>query len=273
MEVAPAPPLVRLLAVPDLLQAVAAFIDREQAGRVLAPACRAAAAVVRAEDAKTAALDDDPSSQHEGRAPREIWRPCPPAWNLQRVQARIARRYADSGPAGAPAGAHAAPGIELVLKAFATQLDMLRAAGCVAHHFDRARGRPAALVGCHELRVLDPAVFLHAMQQWTECTQRRAYASASCRLFASRAGEEASRAGAHDDPSFDDPSFDDPSFDDPSFDDPSFDDPSFYVLSLLAALGLRPRGGPGSRFPPQAGVARAEVLWQRAYVAIAHDGA
>jgi hypothetical protein len=83
--------------------AVAAFIDREQAGRVLAPACRAAAAVVRAEDAKTAALDDDPSSQHEGRAPREIWRPCPPAWNLQRVQARIARRYADSGPAGAPA--------------------------------------------------------------------------------------------------------------------------------------------------------------------------
>jgi hypothetical protein len=258
MEVAPAPPLVRLLAVPDLLQAVAAFIDREQAGRVLAPACRAAAAVVRAEDAKTAALDDDPSSQHEGRAPREIWRPCPPPWNLQRVQARIARRYADSGPAGAPAGAHAAPGIELVLKAFATQLDMLRAAGCVAHHFDRARGRPAALVGCHELRVLDPAVFLHAMQQWTECTQRSAYASASCRLFASRAGEEASRAGAHDDP---------------SFDDPSFDDPSFYVLSLLAALGLRPRGGPGSRFPPQAGVARAEVLWQRAYVAIAHDGA
>ena len=32
MEVAPAPPLVRLLAVPDLLQAVAAFIDREQVG-------------------------------------------------------------------------------------------------------------------------------------------------------------------------------------------------------------------------------------------------
>ena len=249
---APAPPLVRLLAVPDLLQAVAAFIDREQAGRVLAPACRAAAAVVRAEDAKTAALDDDPSSQHAGRAPREIWRPCPPPWNLQRVQARIARRYAGRGPCAR------CPGIELVLKAFATQLDMLRAAGCVAHHFDRARGRPAALVGCHELRVLDPAVFLHAMQQWTECTQRSAYASASCRLFASRAGEEASRAGAHDDP---------------SFDDPSFDDPSFYVLSLLAALGLRPRGGPGSRFPPQAGVARAEVLWQRAYVAIAHDGA
>jgi hypothetical protein len=224
---------VRLLAVPDLLQAVAAFIDREQAGRVLAPACRAAAAVVRAEDAKTAALAQK-KDHHEGRAPREIWRPCPPAWNLQRVQARIARRYAGCGPAGAPA--HAAPGIELVLKAFATQLDMLRAAGCVAHHFDRARGRPAALVGCHELRVLDPAVFLHAMQQWTECTQRRAYANASCRLFASR-------AGAH------------------------------YVLNLLAELGLRPRGGPGSRFPPQAGVARAEVLWQREYVAIAHDGA
>jgi hypothetical protein len=81
-----------------------------------------------------------------------------------------------------------------VLKAFATQLDMLRAAGCVAHHFDRARGRPAALVGCHELRMLDPAVFLHAMQQWIECTQHRAYANASCRLFA---GEEASRTGAH----------------------------------------------------------------------------
>jgi hypothetical protein len=57
--------------------------------------------------------------------------------------------------------------------------------------------------------MLDPAVFLHAMQQWTECTQRRAYANASCRLFASRTGEH-------------------------------------YVLNLLAELGLRPRGVPGS---------------------------
>jgi hypothetical protein len=161
-------PILRLLADYDLSQAVCSLVTREQAGLLLAPACRAAAALVRAEDATYAASQ------------REVWCAAPPAWNLTRIQSHIAQRHA-----------HAETGVELVLKDFATQLDMLSASGAVAHHFDRAAalaGRPTAFVGCHELSVLDPLVFLHAMRAWTSCTQRRAFATASCRLFAGRTG-------------------------------------------------------------------------------------
>ena len=209
------PPLLRLLADHDLRHVVAALITREQAGRLLAPACRATAALVRAEDAKLDALQPSP-------APSEIWRPDAPPWNIQRVHARLAQRYA-----------HDNAGIVQVLGAFAMHLDALRAAGFIAPRFDRAAaraGRSAALVGCHELRVLDPTAFLHAMQAWTMCTQRKDFARASCRVFAGRTG-------------------------------------SHYVLNLLRELGLKPCGGAGSRFPPHEQVKRDEVLWQRAYVA------
>jgi hypothetical protein len=125
-------------------------------------------------------------------------------------------------------------GVENALTSLVKQLDSLRADGIIELHFDRAAaraGRHTGLLGCHSLRVLSPSPFLSALHRWTVRTNSSAFSSASLRLFAGRTG-------------------------------------SHFVVNLLAELGLRPRGGPRSRFPSDPEVARNEVLWQREYVRI-----
>jgi hypothetical protein len=95
-------PLLRLLADADLRHAVCALVTREQAGRLLAPACRATAALVRAEDARhaaaAAAADGAAAEVYSDELYRDLWRPAPPLWNLERVRARIAHAALQGRP-------------------------------------------------------------------------------------------------------------------------------------------------------------------------------
>jgi hypothetical protein len=70
----------------DTLQAVAAWLTREEAGRLLSPLCKAGAAVVRAADAAEDAWQ------------AEMWLCGPQMWDIHRVNAGIDARWADGLP-------------------------------------------------------------------------------------------------------------------------------------------------------------------------------
>jgi hypothetical protein len=195
----------------DALGLVAAELTREEAGRLLAPLCRAGAASVRGADA---AADGG-------------WREGVPLWNLARTHERLERKYAVDG--------EDAGGLELVLQSLTRELDFLRAAGVVELVFDRAAacaGKPASVLGCHTLRVVDPLEFLMCLERWTVGVMREGRHAPP--ILLAFAGPTASHA----------------------------------VINLLRELGLKRPDGRYSRFGRHPAVARSEPLWHKKYVAM-----
>jgi hypothetical protein len=137
-----------LLSVPsgleDTLELLAGHLTREEAGRLLLPLCRAAAAFVRGADAAK-----------DGGGP-DIWAEVAP-WDLRLTRARIAAAYVKK------------PHRRLhvyVLSALALEVEKMRRAGVVQPVFDRASDAPASILGCHKLVVLLPYEFYNTMLQW-----------------------------------------------------------------------------------------------------------
>jgi len=153
----------------DGMRCVAAQLTREDAGRLLAPLCKAAAAFVRALDA----------AGHEGQL--EIWRDGPAMWSLQRAIARIERKYQEPSTivcierklrlaCARNREPHGVVGHVQVLQSLAGEIDFMRAAGIVELIFDRpaaCAGKHACLLGCHRLDVLDPTAFLDVLEHWS----------------------------------------------------------------------------------------------------------
>ena len=132
----------------DTMQAVAAWLTREQAGQKIALLCKAGAEFVKAAD----------RAEDAGQA--DIWLGGPEPWEIQRVCARIDACWGHD--------VHAAS-LAYVLKSLATAIDILGQVGTVEHVFDRQSARAlqqASMLGCHRLLVLDPAHFLFEMQVW-----------------------------------------------------------------------------------------------------------
>ena len=142
----------------DGMRCVAAQLTREDAGRLLAPLCKAAAAFVRALDA----------AGHEGQL--EIWRDGPAMWSLQRAIARIERKLRLACARVREPDGEGVVGLVQVLQSLAGEIDFMRAAGIVELIFDRpaaCAGKHACLLGCHRLDVLDPTAFLDVLDFWS----------------------------------------------------------------------------------------------------------
>jgi hypothetical protein len=226
----------------DTLQAVAAWLTREEAGRLLAPLCQAGRALVRAADAAEDAADaaedaGQPEAQANGSF-QSFWRAGPPMWDVNKVCARIDARWAADDNLHVLPGPNLVPNLDAVLRSLATYLDALDSYNCIERVFERRAARAglqASVLGCHRLRVLDPARFLWHMEGWA----REQYSSAqpATRVY----------GGARNDAK------------------------TVLVVNLLALLGLRARRGRGMRFPPDPQVhpvhATREPLWNREYIA------
>jgi hypothetical protein len=124
----------------DTLQAVAAWLTREEAGLLLAPLCKAGRTLVRAADAA------------EDAGQKQIWLDGQPMWDIDRVYARIDKRW------GVDDNADAVPGLADVLKSLATTIETLVEILCAERVFERSEaraGRQASVLGCHRLVVVD----------------------------------------------------------------------------------------------------------------------
>ncbi len=213
----------------DTIQALAPWITREDAGRLLAPLCRAAATVVRAADAA------------EDAGHPEIWRRGPPMWDIARVNARIDARWAEHAD-------YHAFGLDRVLKSLAVEIQAALEDDDIELVFERRQARArrqASVLGCHSLRVLDPKHFLWTMQTWAIRTARQDWAHHSVWRYGGRS-RRTQQAHAGRTPSTANTQL---------------------VLNLLHVLGLRARRGPGMRFDADEDVREDEVLWNREYVA------
>ena len=147
----------------DALLSVAAQLTREEAGRLLAPLCRAGAALVRAADAA------------EDAGQPEMWRGGRPMWGIHRVCARIDARWAGD-----------LPGLAEVLKSLARTIESLVEYDAVERVFERREARArrqASVLGCHRLLVLDAAHFLWHMEDWTRRKCRDESAQAVVRVY------------------------------------------------------------------------------------------
>lgn len=147
----------------DALLSVAAQLTREEAGRLLAPLCRAGAALVRAADAA------------EDAGQPEMWRGGRPMWGIHRVCARIDARWAGD-----------LPGLAEVLKSLARTIESLVEYDAVERVFERREARArrqASVLGCHRLLVLDAAHFLWHMEDWTRRKCRDESAQAAVRVY------------------------------------------------------------------------------------------
>ena len=147
----------------DALRTVAAQLTREEAGRLLAPLCRAGAALVRAADAA------------EDAGQPEMWRGGRPMWGIHRVCARIDTRWAGD-----------LPGLAEVLKSLARTIESLVEYDAVERVFERREARArrqASVLGCHRLLVLDAAHFLWHMEDWTRRKCRDESAQAAVRVY------------------------------------------------------------------------------------------
>jgi hypothetical protein len=227
----------------DTLQAVAAWLTREEAGRLLAPLCQAGRALVRAADAAEDAADAaEDAGQPEAQAMQSMqsiqsiqsfWRAGPPMWDINHVCARIGARWNPPVP-------NFVPNLDDVLRSLATTLDAIDEYKIIERVFERRAARAglqASVLGYHRLRVLDPARFLWHMEGWAR------------QQFSDPVAHPTGRAygGGRNDPK------------------------TLLVVNLLALLGLRPRRGRGMRFPPDPNVhpvhATREPLWNREYIA------
>lgn len=147
----------------DALHSAAAQLTREEAGRLLAPLCRAGAALVRAADAA------------EDAGQPEMWRGGRPMWGIHRVCARIDARWAGD-----------LPGLAEVLKSLARTIESLVEYDAVERVFERREARArrqASVLGCHRLLVLDAAHFLWHMEDWTRRKCRDESAQAAVRVY------------------------------------------------------------------------------------------
>lgn len=182
--------LLQLLEVAELRLAIAACMTREQGGILLAPLCRAMADFVREADAEEEAgqdPDNDAADEQEeaekdtATAKCPVWREAPPMWSLERVHARIERKYANTQHVG----------LQLVLKSLATELSALHNQYVIDFQFDRAAARNGKLpstLGCHTMRVLEAQPMLWAAQAWSVRTRRQGYSTLCMREFAGPSG-------------------------------------------------------------------------------------
>jgi hypothetical protein len=130
----------------DTLQAVASFLTREDAGRLLAPLCKAGRTLVLAADA----------AEDAGQAPR--WLAGPPMWQIDRVIARI---NSCSWPD--------VRGLAGVLRSLARMIWHLVEQNSVVPVFERREacaGRQASVLGCHRLQVLNVEHLLWHTEDW-----------------------------------------------------------------------------------------------------------
>jgi hypothetical protein len=135
----------------DVLQVVAAGLSREQAGRLLAPLCRAGLHVVRAADAR----------EDAGLKPGWRWG----AWPLYEVQRTRARVWAVYG---------SDEGLARVLERLVMALHELHFTTspdhpAFAYVFDRklaCDGVQPSVLGVHRLRVFDNTEFVSCMKSW-----------------------------------------------------------------------------------------------------------
>jgi len=143
----------------DALQLLAAQLTREDAGRLLAPLCKAGAAFVRAADA--AAVND------AGARAAAVFREGPPMWSLERTYERIGAKYTVDKK------------VELVLRSLAGEIDLLRQEGICGLEFEFAKAKKkTCLLGCHTLYVLDPVEFLVRLtHRWLLTESHRPYAA------------------------------------------------------------------------------------------------
>jgi hypothetical protein len=128
----------------DTLELLAGHITRDEAGTLLLPLCRAAAAFVRGADAAKDASGPD------------IWAEAAP-WNLKKVRARVAEAYVNK------------PHRRLhvyVLSALALEVEKMRRAYVVQPVFDRTSDAPASILGCHKLVVLQGRKFWDTLVNW-----------------------------------------------------------------------------------------------------------
>jgi hypothetical protein len=126
-----------------------------------------------------------------------------------------------------------------VLKSLARTIESLVEYDTVERVFERREARArrqASVLGCHRLLVLDAAHFLWHMEDWARRKCRDEPAHPTVRVY----GNTNRRSRSP---------------------------PTQLVLNLLLLLGLRPRGEPGARFPPDPDMhaGRHEPLWMREY--------
>jgi hypothetical protein len=130
----------------DVLQAVAKWLTRAEAGTLLATLCKTCAVLVQAADAA------------EEAGVEEIWFPMLPMWDMDLVHSRIDDRWTEDPLR-----------LDYVLKFFVNQILSAQDAGDIELVFDRRQAREgiqASVLGCHTLRVLDPLHFLQLMRAW-----------------------------------------------------------------------------------------------------------
>jgi hypothetical protein len=116
----------------DTLQAVAVRLTREEAGLLLAPLCKAGQTLVRAADAA------------EEAGQKQIWLDGQPMWDINRVYARIDKRW------GVNHNEDAVPGLAGVLKSLATTIETLVEILFCTRVFERSeacKGRQASVLG------------------------------------------------------------------------------------------------------------------------------
>ena len=138
--------MLLLLEQRDVLQAVAKWLTRAEAGTLLAPLCKTCAVLVQAADAA-----------EEAGVP-EIWFPMLPMWDMDLVHSRIDERWTEDPLR-----------LEHVLQYFVNQILSAQDDGDIELVFDRRQAREgmqASVLGCHTLRVLDPLHFLEVMRAW-----------------------------------------------------------------------------------------------------------
>jgi hypothetical protein len=175
------------LVLEDVLQSVAGWLTREEAGLLLAPLCRAGAGVVRAadevDDAAAEGADDAAADgADDADSVPSFWQPGLEPWALCRAQPRIAARYPEGG---------SLPGLGMVLQSLALQLHNLEQDWIVEMVFDRraaCAGQQASVLGCHTLRVLDAYEFLTTMQCWLARMRRKPEAAPSVWRYGSGSG-------------------------------------------------------------------------------------
>jgi hypothetical protein len=158
----------RLLENKDAMQAVAAALTREEAGK-LARVCKAASQFVR-----------DADNQADAGRP-DGFVACAPMWDLERTRARVAARYPESMPM--PRDFWRAETMR-IMNCLAAELVRMQEVRIVRLVFERAAarvGRKLSLFGCHKLEVLDEYAFLTDMSSWFAALRQSAPSGALAR--------------------------------------------------------------------------------------------
>jgi hypothetical protein len=228
------------LVLDDVLRSVAGWLTREEAGRLLAPLCKAGAEVVWAGDAADAAAAAKAAAAVAAAATvgakkkakywKSFWHWGLAPWAFWRSQPRIRALY--------PEG-NSLPGLCMVLQSLNMQLYYLEQDGSIEMVFDRraaCAGQQASVLGCHTLRVHDGYEFLTTMQCWLARMRRKPEAAPSVWRYGSGSGRSNPEKAR-----------------------------TCFVRNLLKELGLHARRG--TRFGRRQGVEPREVLWHREWVA------